>query len=216
MTTFAERLKHAMDERHMSQSDLSAKSGISKAAISQYLSGKNQPKKDKIDRLADVLGASPDFLMGYGVVETESGLINPEKITVREAAKILGKSDQFIRIGLQRGILPFGWAVKTSSQWSYCINPVLFSQYLSTNIEADNEEDQLKDNFQSGNMVSVEQAAQLMGKSPQFIRLGLQQRVLPIGAAVKVNATAWDYYISPKLFTDFTGIEVQISSENQG
>lgn len=28
-------------------------------------------------------------------------------MTVKEAAKLLGKSEQFVRIGLQRGILPF-------------------------------------------------------------------------------------------------------------
>lgn len=31
---------------------------------------------------------------------------------VLECAKLLEKSPQFVRIGLQRGILPFGYAVK--------------------------------------------------------------------------------------------------------
>ena len=39
--TFAERLKYAMEQANMSQSALSEKAGASKAAISQYLSGKN-------------------------------------------------------------------------------------------------------------------------------------------------------------------------------
>ena len=66
-TTFSERLKHAMNEAHMSQSELSSKTGISKASISQYLSGKNQPKEDKILLMADALKASPDFLLGKDV-----------------------------------------------------------------------------------------------------------------------------------------------------
>ena len=66
-TTFAERLKHAMNEAHMSQSDLSSKTGITKASVSQYLSGKNQPREDKILLMADALKASPDFLMGFEV-----------------------------------------------------------------------------------------------------------------------------------------------------
>ena len=41
MTTFAERLKNAMEQANMSQSALSEQAGASKAAISQYLSGKN-------------------------------------------------------------------------------------------------------------------------------------------------------------------------------
>lgn len=43
MTTFAERLKNAMEQTNMSQSALSEQAGASKAAISQYLSGKNTP-----------------------------------------------------------------------------------------------------------------------------------------------------------------------------
>lgn len=35
-----------------------------------------------------------------------------EKITIEKASKILNKSQQFIRIGLQRGSLPIGVAEK--------------------------------------------------------------------------------------------------------
>lgn len=49
---------------------------------------------------------------------------------VKEAAKLLGKSEQFIRIGLQRGILPFGYAVKMSSKWCYHISEHKVLEYL--------------------------------------------------------------------------------------
>ena len=52
MTTFAERLKNAMEQANMSQSALSEQAGASKAAISQYLSGKNTPGPDRIKALA--------------------------------------------------------------------------------------------------------------------------------------------------------------------
>lgn len=51
-------------------------------------------------------------------------------MTVKEAAKMLGKSEQFIRIGLQRGILPFGYAVKMSSKWTYHISDYKVYEYL--------------------------------------------------------------------------------------
>jgi len=51
-------------------------------------------------------------------------------ISVKEAAKILGKSEQFVRIGLQRGLLPIGTAVKMSSVWTYHISPKLLSEYV--------------------------------------------------------------------------------------
>lgn len=50
---------------------------------------------------------------------------------VVDAARIMGKDPQFIRIGLQRGLLPFGWAIKISpKRWSYYISPKLFEQYV--------------------------------------------------------------------------------------
>ena len=49
---------------------------------------------------------------------------------VKEAAKLLGKSEQFVRIGLQRGILPFGYAVKMSSKWTYHISKHRVLEYL--------------------------------------------------------------------------------------
>lgn len=52
------------------------------------------------------------------------------KVTVKKAAEIMGKSQQFIRIGLQRGLLPFGTAVKMSSMWTYYISPKQFCEYV--------------------------------------------------------------------------------------
>lgn len=61
-----------------------------------------------------------------------------------------------------------------------------------------------------GANVGVETAAQLMGKSPQWVRLMLQKYPdkLPIGSAVKLNGNRYTYYISPELFRQYTGITV--------
>lgn len=53
-----------------------------------------------------------------------------KQISVKEAAKIMGKSEQFVRIGLQRGLLPFGNAIKMSSIYTYYISPKLFEEYV--------------------------------------------------------------------------------------
>ena len=53
-----------------------------------------------------------------------------QKISVKRAAEIMGKGQQFIRIGLQRGLLPIGTAVKVSNRWNYYISPELFSTYV--------------------------------------------------------------------------------------
>lgn len=46
---------------------------------------------------------------------------NENRISVEQAAKLLGASPQFIRIGLQQGMLDFGMAVKMSRNWTYVI-----------------------------------------------------------------------------------------------
>ena len=51
-------------------------------------------------------------------------------MTVRETALRLGKSEQFVRIGLQRGLLPIGAAVKTSSKWNYYISERLLNKFM--------------------------------------------------------------------------------------
>ena len=48
---------------------------------------------------------------------------------VKEAAKLLGASEQFVRIGLQQQRFPWGYAVKTSSRWSYWINEKKLKEY---------------------------------------------------------------------------------------
>ena len=54
-----------------------------------------------------------------------------KSLTVHDAAEIMGKSDQFVRVGLQRNILPFGSAVKLSTRWTYYISPTRFHQYVA-------------------------------------------------------------------------------------
>lgn len=55
-------------------------------------------------------------------------------IKVSEAAKILGVSEQFVRVGLQRNALPIGTAVKMSSIWTYHISPKLLQDYAGTEL----------------------------------------------------------------------------------
>ena len=57
------------------------------------------------------------------------------------------------------------------------------------------------------NRISVEQAAKLLGASPQFIRIGLQQGMLDFGMAVKMSRN-WTYVITKQKFEKKTGIKV--------
>ena len=52
------------------------------------------------------------------------------KITVSEAAQIMGVDPQFLRMGLRHGKFPFGTAIKFK-RWSYYINAERFYAYLA-------------------------------------------------------------------------------------
>ena len=62
--------------------------------------------------------------------------------------------------------------------------------------------------------LTVKEAARLMGKTEQFVRIGLQRNLLPIGHAILNPGGKYSYYISPELFEKYTGIKVQTKKEN--
>ncbi len=65
-----------------------------------------------------------------------------KNMPIAEAAKIMGVSQQFIRIGLQLGKLPFGTAVKIGGyRYTYYISPQKFAEYIGTKIEASKEQE---------------------------------------------------------------------------
>lgn len=67
METTGTRIKRALDIRHMKQIELARITGLGRGAISQYVSGKVQPKQDKVYMMAKALLVSPTWLMGYEV-----------------------------------------------------------------------------------------------------------------------------------------------------
>ena len=64
MGTFSERLRASMDSANMKAVELHERTGISKASISEYLSGNYEPKQRNIFKIAQALNVSPSYLMG--------------------------------------------------------------------------------------------------------------------------------------------------------
>ena len=53
------------------------------------------------------------------------------KMSVSECASVMGCSEQFIRMGLQQKVFPWGYAVKTSkNRWTYYINRQQFMEAI--------------------------------------------------------------------------------------
>lgn len=67
MKTIAERIREGMDLRNLKQSDLVEKTGISKGALSSYLSGRYVPKQNNIYLISKALNVSEAWLMGNDV-----------------------------------------------------------------------------------------------------------------------------------------------------
>ena len=64
METFAQRLKHTIKNKGISQKELAEKTGVSPAAISGYLDGTYMPRKNTLSRMAQALGVDEDALLG--------------------------------------------------------------------------------------------------------------------------------------------------------
>lgn len=130
---FSEKLKAAMQQLNLTQSQVVGMTGCSKASISQYLSGKNTPSADKQSDIAVSLGLAQDYFE-HDMVQT---VIVPQKnkdgvirrLSVSDAAKILGMNHNTVSKGLQQGVFPWGYAIHTSEhRWVYFINAKRFSE----------------------------------------------------------------------------------------
>ena len=89
--TFSEKLKNLMSELGLSQSKLSDLTGIGKSSISQYLSGKNEPSKDRKKEIARTLGVQDDYFEQFEPASTvQHG--SPINVPVPLIARLMGKS----------------------------------------------------------------------------------------------------------------------------
>ena len=75
----AERLNIALKKKNISQTKLVELTGLNKSAISSYLNGKYEPKRDAVEIMAKALDVSPTWLAGFDVpMDAETPYYNPE------------------------------------------------------------------------------------------------------------------------------------------
>ncbi len=60
------------------------------------------------------------------------------RLSVEEAATLLNASPQFIRTGLQQNAFPWGYEVKTSSQYTYLIMQKKFEECTGIKVSEEN------------------------------------------------------------------------------
>ena len=104
----SKRLKEAMQIRQMKQADLSRATGLAKGGISNYVTGRYEPKSDVISKLAKALNCSEMWLWGYDVpMERQKNIpLNKEDLT--EGEKMLLEIFRLIPEDQQQYFLQMG------------------------------------------------------------------------------------------------------------
>lgn len=56
------------------------------------------------------------------------------RLKVKDVARLMGVTENFVRKGLRDGLFPWGYAVKTSSEYTYYISPVKFEEHTGIKV----------------------------------------------------------------------------------
>ena len=102
---FIERLNSILQNRNLSQADLSKMTGIRSSSISDWLNGKYEPKQDKISIIAEALNVSPVWLIGYDDTssnQSEGYYVDPE--TAEYAEMLRTRPEMRMLFSASRGI----------------------------------------------------------------------------------------------------------------
>ena len=84
-----DRLKEAMRTSDIKQADLARLTGISKGGISNYVTGRYEPKSDIISKLAAALNVSEMWLWGYDVPMERKSKSSPSEPELTEGEKLM-------------------------------------------------------------------------------------------------------------------------------
>lgn len=76
----AKRLRRALDKSGFSAQELSDKSGVSKASISQYVNGSHKPSNISAQKIGNCLGINPLWIMGFDVCMTEDDKVDNDDL----------------------------------------------------------------------------------------------------------------------------------------
>lgn len=75
MDIFIKRLQMLLDENNMNQKELAHKVGVTEVTISRYMNGERKPRVEIINKIAEALNTTTDYLLG------RSDIRNPYKKT---------------------------------------------------------------------------------------------------------------------------------------
>lgn len=82
---FETRLKMAMRDKSISQSDLATGLGLTRQAVNSYTNGRTKPDAEMLFKIADYIGVSADYLLGL----SDTPSLHPD---IQASAKLTGLS----------------------------------------------------------------------------------------------------------------------------
>lgn len=125
--SFSNKLNALMEQTGLTQKQISDMTGIGASSISQYLSGKHEPSAKKKKEIAVSLGVQENYFNEIGATPQiqQNTDVN---LSVRDAARLMHKSKDWIEQGLRDGVFPWGYAVKLKN-WSYFISAAKFTEH---------------------------------------------------------------------------------------
>lgn len=134
MAEIKDRIKAAMNQADMTSASLAKQTGLAASSISQYLSGKTKPSDRALSKMADALNVPLEYLSGKEIKTVPTVQAAKKNLTCEDVARLMGKGKEFVRKGLQDGVFPWGYAVKTSSRWTYFISAERFTEATGISI----------------------------------------------------------------------------------
>lgn len=87
---FIKRLVELMEEKNINQLDLSKLVGTTNVTISRYISGQRKPRLEIIAKIAEVLGTSIDYLLGFSNIKKFTTSKNSSLLKIQNKLNSLG------------------------------------------------------------------------------------------------------------------------------
>lgn len=128
--SFANNLKTAMKHADMTAQRLAESLEINKSSVSQYLSDKNIPRKETLEKIANILHVTVDYLVNGDPVIYEQETKRYRNVPIQVAAVRLGVGPQAVRQALKQGVAPFGFAIENGSKCMYHISEKKLDEYI--------------------------------------------------------------------------------------
>lgn len=105
-----DRLREAMRDAGMTQSDLARATGLNRATISRYLSGEVEPRQEAAHKLAVALGVAEFWLWGHDVPKDRTDVQKKNDDLVQVIAKLRGDPEFFEVVSILAGLPPAEYA----------------------------------------------------------------------------------------------------------